>query len=67
MAKGQALIDEITAQYLKKDVPDFRPGDTVKVNRSCIWRFLYKRRSGYKNKRIINSYNSCNNRKHNNS
>ncbi len=32
MAKGQALIDEITAQYLKKDVPDFRPGDTVKVN-----------------------------------
>ena len=32
MAKGQALIDEITAQYLKKDVPAFRAGDTVKVN-----------------------------------
>ncbi len=32
MAKGQALIDEITAQYLKKDVPDFRPGDNVKVH-----------------------------------
>lgn len=31
MAKGQALIDEITAEYMKKDVPAFRPGDTVKV------------------------------------
>ena len=30
MAKGQALINEITAQYLQ-DRPDFRPGDTVKV------------------------------------
>ncbi|MFI3252265.1 MAG: 50S ribosomal protein L19 [bacterium] len=29
-AKGQALIAEITAQYLK-DVPAFRPGDSVKV------------------------------------
>ncbi len=29
-AKGQALINEITAQYLK-DRPSFRPGDTVKV------------------------------------
>ena len=29
-AKGQALINEITAEYLK-DRPDFRPGDTVKV------------------------------------
>jgi len=29
-AKGQALINEITAEYLQ-DVPDFRPGDTVKV------------------------------------
>lgn len=29
-AKGQALINEITAQYLK-DRPNFRPGDTVKV------------------------------------
>ncbi len=28
--KGQALIQEITAQYLK-DRPSFRPGDTVKV------------------------------------
>ena len=31
MAKGQALINEITAQYLKQDVPAFRPGDNVKV------------------------------------
>ena len=30
MAKGQALINEITAQYLQ-DRPDFRAGDTVKV------------------------------------
>ncbi len=29
-AKGQALINEITAQYLKER-PSFRPGDTVKV------------------------------------
>ena len=28
--KGQALINEITAQYLKER-PDFRAGDTVKV------------------------------------
>lgn len=31
MAKGQALINEITAQYLK-DVPTFRPGDNVRVH-----------------------------------
>ena len=30
MAKGQALINEITAQYLKER-PSFRPGDSVKV------------------------------------
>ncbi len=30
MAKGQQLINEITAQYLKER-PDFRAGDTVKV------------------------------------
>lgn len=29
-AKGQALINEITAQYLKER-PAFRPGDNVKV------------------------------------
>lgn len=29
--KGQELIREITKEYLK-DVPDFRPGDTVKVH-----------------------------------
>ena len=29
-AKGQALINEITAQYLQ-NVPEFRPGDSVKV------------------------------------
>ncbi len=28
--KGQALINEITAQYMK-NVVEFRPGDTVKV------------------------------------
>ena len=32
MAKGQALINEITSEYMKKDVPDFRPGDTLKVH-----------------------------------
>ena len=31
MAKGQALINEITAQYLK-DVPAFRAGDNVRVH-----------------------------------
>ncbi len=30
-AKGQALISEITAKYIK-DVPAFRPGDNVKVH-----------------------------------
>lgn len=30
-AKGQALINEITAQYMK-EVPAFRPGDNVKVH-----------------------------------
>lgn len=30
MAKGQALINEITAQYLQ-DRPNFQAGDTVKV------------------------------------
>ena len=29
-AKGQALINEITAEYLQ-DRPSFRPGDSVKV------------------------------------
>lgn len=32
MAKGQALIDEITAEYMKNDVPEFRPGDSVRVH-----------------------------------
>ena len=32
MAKGQQLINEITAEYMKNDVPEFRPGDTVKVH-----------------------------------
>ena len=31
MAKGQELIREITAEYMKNDVPEFRPGDSVKV------------------------------------
>ncbi|MDD2492506.1 MAG: 50S ribosomal protein L19 [Bacilli bacterium] len=28
---SQQLLDAITKEYLKKDVPDFRPGDNVKV------------------------------------
>lgn len=28
---SQKLIDEITASYVKSDVPTLRPGDTVKV------------------------------------
>ena len=36
MAKGQALINEITAEYMKNDVPEFRPGDTVKVHVKII-------------------------------
>jgi len=28
---SQQLIDEITARFIKKDVPELRPGDTVKV------------------------------------
>lgn len=26
------LIREVTSEYLKTDIPDFRPGDTVKVH-----------------------------------
>ena len=29
---SQQLIKEITAAYMKNDVPEFRPGDTVKVS-----------------------------------
>ena len=36
MAKGQQLINEITAEYMKKDVPAFRPGDSVKVHVKII-------------------------------
>ena len=36
MAKGQQLINEITAEYMKNDVPAFRPGDTVKVHVKII-------------------------------
>ena len=36
MAKGQALINEITAEYMKNDVPEFRPGDSVKVHVKII-------------------------------
>ena len=28
---SQQLIREITAEYMKNDVPEFRPGDSVKV------------------------------------
>ena len=27
-----SMLDEIEAGYLRHDIPDFRPGDTVKVN-----------------------------------
>ena len=36
MAKGQQLINEITAEYMKNDVPEFRPGDTVRVHVKII-------------------------------
>ena len=36
MAKGQQLINEITAEYMKNDVPEFRPGDSVKVHVKII-------------------------------
>ena len=29
---SQQLIDKITSEYLRNDIPDFRPGDTVKVH-----------------------------------
>ncbi len=29
---SQQLIDAITKEYMKTDVPEFRPGDTVKVS-----------------------------------
>lgn len=29
---SQQLINEITNEYLRSDIPDFRPGDTVKVD-----------------------------------
>ncbi len=28
---SQQLIDAITSEYMKKDLPEFRPGDNVKV------------------------------------
>jgi len=33
---SQQLIDEITAQYVKSDVPELRPGDTVRVSVKII-------------------------------
>jgi large subunit ribosomal protein L19 len=30
--KGQELINDITKEYMKTDVPEFRAGDTVKVS-----------------------------------
>ena len=36
MAKGQQLINEITAEYMKNDVPEFRPGDSVRVHVKII-------------------------------
>ena len=31
MARGQELVNEISAQYLRDNIPAFRPGDSVKV------------------------------------
>ena len=36
MAKGQALINEITAEYMKNDLPEFCPGDSVRVHVKII-------------------------------
>lgn len=33
---SQQLIDAITNEYLRQDIPDFRPGDTVKVQVKII-------------------------------
>lgn len=33
---SQQLIDAITSEYMKNDVPEFRPGDTVKVHVKII-------------------------------
>ena len=30
--KNMDLIREVTQEYLKTDIPDFRPGDNVKVH-----------------------------------
>jgi large subunit ribosomal protein L19 len=29
---NQALLDKIESKYLRKDLPDFKPGDTVRVH-----------------------------------
>jgi large subunit ribosomal protein L19 len=29
---SQQIIDAVTAEYLKKDLPEFRPGDNLKVH-----------------------------------
>ena len=29
---SQQLIDAITSEYMRNDIPEFRPGDTVKVH-----------------------------------
>ena len=33
---SQQLIDQITKEYMKNDVPEFRPGDSVKVHVKII-------------------------------
>ena len=33
---SQQLINQITSEYMKSDVPEFRPGDTVKVHVKII-------------------------------
>ncbi|MDD3191127.1 MAG: 50S ribosomal protein L19 [Bacilli bacterium] len=53
---SQQLIDQITSEYMRNDIPEFRPGDTVKVfvkikegNRERLQAFeglVIKRRGG---------------------
>ena len=33
---SQQLLNQITSEYMKSDVPEFRPGDTVKVHVKII-------------------------------
>lgn len=36
MSHNPKLIDEITSEQLRSDIPDFRPGDTVRVHAKVV-------------------------------